>query len=37
MACEDLKTADLNNDGKPDIIAAGRASKNLVICFILTP
>lgn len=31
MACEDLKTADLNNDGKPDLIASGRASKNLVI------
>ncbi|MES2923060.1 MAG: VCBS repeat-containing protein [Verrucomicrobiota bacterium] len=31
MACEDLKAADLNNDGKPDLIAAGRATKNLVI------
>ncbi len=31
MACEDLKVADLNADGKPDIIAAGRATKNLVI------
>ncbi len=31
MACEDLKAADLNDDGKPDLIAAGRASKNLVI------
>src|SRR5690606_40173212 len=29
MACEDLKTADLNGDGKPEIIAAGRAPKNL--------
>jgi hypothetical protein len=37
MACEDLKTADLNNDGKPDIIAAGRASKNLVIYWNQTP
>ena len=31
MACEDLKAADLNNDGKPDLIASGRATKNLVI------
>ena len=31
MACEDLKGADLNGDGKPEIIAAGRATKNVVI------
>jgi hypothetical protein len=31
MACEDLKVADLNEDGKPDIIAAGRATHNLKI------
>lgn len=31
MACEDLKVADLNGDGKPDLIASGRATKNLVI------
>lgn len=31
MACEDLQVADLNGDGKPDIIAAGRATKNLKI------
>ncbi|WP_232065129.1 FG-GAP repeat domain-containing protein [Rhodocytophaga rosea] len=31
MACEDLQIADLNKDGKPDIIAAGRASNNLKI------
>lgn len=31
MACEDLKVADLNKDGKPEIIAVGRSSKNLVI------
>jgi hypothetical protein len=31
MACEDMKVADLNGDGKPDIIASGRATKNLTI------
>ena len=31
MACEDFKVADLNADGKPDIIAAGRATKNLIV------
>lgn len=31
MACEDLKLADLDGDGDPEIIAAGRATKNLVI------
>jgi hypothetical protein len=31
MACENLKVADLNDDGKPDIIAAGRATNNLKI------
>ncbi len=31
MACEDLKVADLNGDGKPDLIASGRATRNLVI------
>lgn len=31
MACEDLKVADLNGDGKMDIIAAGRDSNNLKI------
>lgn len=31
MACEDLAVADLNNDGKPDLIAAGRATKNVKI------
>ena len=31
ITCEDLKVADLNSDGKPDVIAAGRGSKNVVI------
>lgn len=31
MACEDLQVSDLNGDRKPDIIAAGRATKNLKI------
>ncbi|MEX2595094.1 MAG: VCBS repeat-containing protein [Anditalea sp.] len=31
MACEDLQLADLNGDGKLDIIAAGRATHNLKV------
>lgn len=31
MACEDLKVADLNGDSWPDVIAAGRATKNVKI------
>jgi hypothetical protein len=31
MACEDLQVMDMNGDGKPDIIASGRATRNLVI------
>ncbi|MEN9632921.1 MAG: hypothetical protein RL077_1325 [Verrucomicrobiota bacterium] len=31
MAVEDLKIADLNGDGRPEIIAAGRNSKNVII------
>ncbi len=31
MACEDLQVADLNGDGKPEIIAAGRDTHNLKI------
>jgi hypothetical protein len=33
MACEDLCLADLNGDGKLDIIAAGRATKNVKVYF----
>jgi len=33
MACEDLCLADLNGDGKLDIIASGRATKNVKIYF----
>ena len=31
MATEDLTVADLNEDGKPDIIAVGRATHNVKI------
>ena len=31
MACEDLQIMDLNADGKPDIVASGRSTKNLKI------
>jgi hypothetical protein len=31
MACEDLQIADLNGDGKKDIVASGRATHNLKI------
>lgn len=31
MACEDLQLADLDGDGKLDIIAAGRATRNVKI------
>ncbi len=33
MACEDLQLADLNGDGKLDIVASGRATRNLKIWF----
>ncbi len=33
MACEDLCLADLNADGRLDIVAAGRATKNVKIYF----
>jgi hypothetical protein len=31
MACEDMKAADLDGDGRLDLIAAGRATKNIII------
>src|SRR5690625_816983 len=31
MATEDLIIADLDGDGRPEIIAAGRATNNLII------
>ena len=31
IACEDLVVADLDGDGRPEVIASGRASKNLRI------
>ena len=37
MACEDLVLADLNGDGKLDIIASGRATKNVKVYFNETP
>jgi len=33
MACEDLCLVDLNGDGKLDLVAAGRATKNVKIYF----
>jgi hypothetical protein len=33
MACEDLLLADLNGDGRLDIVAAGRATKNVKVYF----
>ena len=33
MACEDLCLADLDGDGKLDIIASGRGTKNVKIYF----
>ena len=33
MACEDLQLADINGDGKLDIIASGRATKNVKVYF----
>ena len=33
MATEDLKVADMNGDGRSDIIACGRSTRNLKIYF----
>ena len=33
LAVEDIKAGDLNGDGRPDIVAAGRQTKNLKIFF----
>ncbi len=37
MACEDLVLADLDGDGRPDIAASGRATKNVKLYFNDTP
>ncbi|MFK8112254.1 MAG: FG-GAP repeat domain-containing protein [Rubripirellula sp.] len=37
IAVEDIKAADLNGDGRVDIVAAARQTKNLVILFNETP
>ncbi|MEO1527094.1 MAG: VCBS repeat-containing protein [Planctomycetota bacterium] len=37
VAVEDIKVADLNQDGKIDVIAAARQTKNLVIFFNMRP
>ena len=29
MALEDVRIVDMNADGKPDIVAAGRATRNV--------
>jgi hypothetical protein len=33
MACEDLTLADLDGDGRLDIIASGRSTHNLKVYF----
>jgi hypothetical protein len=31
MACEDIAVADLDQDGRPDVVAAGRDTHNLKV------
>ena len=31
IACEDIQVMDLNQDGKPDIVASGRATHNIKV------
>jgi hypothetical protein len=37
VAVEDIKAGDLNADGKPDLILAGRQTRNLQILWNETP
>ena len=37
MACEDLIVGDFNGDKKPDIVASGRATRNIKIYWNETP
>ncbi|MEI6873415.1 MAG: VCBS repeat-containing protein [Verrucomicrobiota bacterium] len=37
VAIEDIKSADLDGDGKPDLVLAGRQTKNLQILWNQTP
>jgi hypothetical protein len=37
MDCEDLIVGDFNADGKPDIVASGRATHNIRIYWNETP
>ncbi len=37
MACEDVVAADLDADGRTDLIASGRATKNVIIYWNKTP
>lgn len=37
MACEDLAAADLNGDGRLDLVASGRGTRNVKIYFNQTP
>ena len=33
IACEDLRLADMNGDGRLDVVASGRATHNLVVYY----